>query len=87
MTDPYTVTPASIDPDLELAMRLAAQDKELISTSAEPDVELAIRLAQEERDAALAQQLERSDQEIASRNATRLAIALLLVLGLGHVVE
>lgn len=75
MTDPYSVTPASIDPDLELAMRLAAQDKELIPTSAEPDVELAIRLAQEERDAALAQQLERSDQEIASRNATRLASA------------
>lgn len=41
--------------------------------STEPDVELAMRLAQEERDAALAQQLERSEQEIASRTATRAA--------------
>ena len=37
------------------------------------DVELALRLAQEERDAAIAQQLERSEQEYASRNATRVA--------------
>lgn len=48
------------------------------TTVPEPDVdvELAMRLAQEERDHALAEQLERSDQEIASRNATRLATSI-----------
>lgn len=73
--DPYVVAPGT-DPDLELAMRLAAQEEQRASFSPSasgPDVDLAMRLAQEERDAALAEQLERSDQEIASRNATRLA--------------
>lgn len=83
----YALPVTSVDPPIVAATVVEAPPPTTTMTTSvsptmmdpydtEPDVELAMRLAQEERDAALAQQLERSEQEVASRNASRLATAI-----------